>query len=67
MKHIVCPECDSQRLYHYTDVYVLRTPVVKEDGSLGLLDFDTDEFAGFFECCDCGHRPTEAELLSSAA
>jgi DNA-directed RNA polymerase subunit RPC12/RpoP len=65
MKEVVCPECRSERLYHYTDAYVLRSPVVKEDGSMGLIEFDTEEYDEFFECRDCGHRPTEAELISA--
>jgi DNA-directed RNA polymerase subunit RPC12/RpoP len=65
MKAIICPECKSERLYHYTDAYVLRSPVIKDDGGLGLIEFDTDEYARFFECRDCGHKPTEAELLSA--
>jgi hypothetical protein len=66
MKQIACPECGGPNVNHYTDGYLLRTPVIKEDGSLGLIDCDTLEYEEFFQCCDCGHRPGEAELISAA-
>jgi DNA-directed RNA polymerase subunit RPC12/RpoP len=67
MKQIVCPECGSRDVHHYTDAYVLRTPVIKEGGRIELLEYDTDQFDdSFFECLRCGHRPTESELLIAA-
>jgi DNA-directed RNA polymerase subunit RPC12/RpoP len=67
MKQVVCPECGSQRLRHYTDAYLVWTPVLEDDGTLGKLDSETEEYDGFFECRDCGHRPSEEELLAWAA
>lgn len=68
MKPIICPECKSQEVHHYTDAYVLRTPVVKRDGSIRLLACQTNEFDDcFFECLQCGYRPTEEELLAAAS
>ena len=65
MKQVVCPSCGGPDVHHYTDAYVLRTPVVNEDGSVGLLECQTNEYDDcFFECLDCGCRPTEEELLS---
>ena len=66
MKDVLCPECGSPNVRHLTDAYLLRYPVLKEDGTLGLLECDTLEYDAFFECPDCGHRPTEAELISAA-
>jgi hypothetical protein len=67
MKQITCPECKSSEVHHYTDAYVIRTPVIKEDGSIDLIEDRTNEYDDrFFECFDCGYRPTEDELLSCA-
>ena len=67
MNQIICPKCRGNNVHHYTDAYVLRTPVMKEDGSLDLLDDQTNEFDDcFFECSDCEYRPTEDELLAAA-
>lgn len=63
MKNVVCPECGGPNVMHYTDAYILRTPIVREEGAIALLDCDTDEYAAFFQCPDCGHRPDEVELL----
>ena len=66
MKRIICPKCKVSEMHHYTDAYVLRVPVIKEDGSIKLLDDQTIEFDDcFFECPECGFRPTEDELLSA--
>jgi DNA-directed RNA polymerase subunit RPC12/RpoP len=67
MKQIVCPECGSRKLRHYSDVYLVWTPVLKDDGTLGKLDSETEQYDEFFECRDCGHKPSEKELLSWAA
>jgi predicted nucleic-acid-binding Zn-ribbon protein len=65
MKEIACPKCGSRNVHHYTDAYVLRTPVIREDGSIELLEYQTNEYDDcFFECYDCGYRPTEDELLT---
>ena len=67
MKQIICPNCKGQDVHHYTDAYVVRAPVVKDDGSIELLDDRTNEYDDwFFECHDCGFRPTEEELLAAA-
>jgi hypothetical protein len=66
MKEVVCPECGGSDVTHYTDTYVLRNPIVKEDGSLELLEVDTLECDAFFQCFDCGHRPSAEALIASA-
>jgi hypothetical protein len=70
MKNLPCPRCGGNSLLHYTDAYVLRTPVINEEGSLKLLYERTNEYDdSFFDCEDCGYRgyqPTETELLPSA-
>jgi hypothetical protein len=66
MKEVVCPECGGRDVSHYTDAYVLRNPIVKEDGSLELLDVETLENEEFFQCFDCGHRPSAAALIACA-
>lgn len=67
MKQIICPKCRGSEVRHYTDAYVLRVPIIKEDGSVDLLDDQTNEYDDrFFECLDCGYKPTEDELLSAA-
>ena len=67
MKSIVCPKCGGLSVYHYTDAYVLRTPVLNQDGTLVLVNFDTNEYDDqFFECFDCGSRLTESELISTS-
>lgn len=67
MRQIVCPECESRKVHHYTDAYVIRTPTISKSGKLKLLAFCTNEYDdSFFECLDCGHRPSEAEILSAA-
>lgn len=64
MKKIVCPECGSEEFHHYTDAYVLRIPMINDDGAIELLDSHTNEYDDcFFECFECGCRPTEDELL----
>jgi DNA-directed RNA polymerase subunit RPC12/RpoP len=64
MTPVVCPKCGSQSVFHYTDAYVLRKPVLREDGALDLVEYDTNEFDdSFFECFDCGYRPVESELI----
>ena len=66
MRRIVCPSCGSHELHHYTDAYVLRNPVMQDDGSIGLLVYRTNEYDHqFFECLKCGKRPTESELCCS--
>ena len=66
MKKVSCPKCGSRDVHHYTDAYVLRSPVVRKDGSIRLLEHQTNEYDdSFFECLDCGCRPTEDELLSA--
>jgi hypothetical protein len=67
MKQIACPNCGSRKLRHYTDAYLVWTPVLQDDGTLGKLDPEKEEYDEFFECRDCGHKPTEGELLLSAA
>jgi hypothetical protein len=45
---------------------VIRTPVINDDEEIELLEGHTNEYDDtFFECFDCGHRPSEDELLSS--
>jgi hypothetical protein len=66
MKQIVCPICRSERVFHYTDVYVVRKPVLQEDGSFELLEFETEEYQEFFKCRECGVMPWEKELRASA-
>jgi hypothetical protein len=68
MKPVRCPLCGSQEIFHYTDAYVLRRPYVNEVGTLDLVEDQTNEYDDcFFECMECGCRPTEDELLSSGA
>ena len=67
MRQIACPKCGSPKVYHYRDAYVLRTPVIGDDGKLSLLEYQTNEYDdNFFECLNCGERATEAELISAA-
>lgn len=67
MKEVPCPRCGSDSLMHYTDAYVLRRPVVNDEGQLELRDERTNEYDdSFFDCEDCGYRPTEDELLLSS-
>jgi hypothetical protein len=66
MKEVVCPECGSSNVSHYTDAYVVRSPILKDDGSLVLLEVDTLECEEFFQCFDCGHRPSTEELIACA-
>jgi len=67
MKEVLCPQCGSDSLLHYTDAYVLRRPVINDEGQLQLADERTNEYDdNFFDCEDCGYRPTENELLLSA-
>jgi hypothetical protein len=66
MKEVVCPKCGGSDVSHYTDAYVLRNPIVKEDGSLELLKVDTLEYEEFFQCFDCGHRPSAKALIASS-
>lgn len=63
MKQIACPECNGQNLRHYTDAYVLRVPMLGENGEITLLDEQTNEFDdSFYECIDCDYRLREEEL-----
>ncbi len=64
MKELVCPECGSSDLTHYTNAFVLRDPVLKDDGSLELLEVDTLEYEKYFQCFDCGHRPSAEALIA---
>jgi predicted nucleic-acid-binding Zn-ribbon protein len=65
MKKIVCPRCGSEEFHHYTDAYVLRSPIIDDEGGIQLLDSHTNEYDDcFFECFRCGCRPTEDELLA---
>ncbi len=67
MKEMPCPRCGKDSLLHYTDAYVLRKPVINDEGQLELADERTNEYDdNFFDCEDCGYRPTEDELLVSA-
>ena len=67
MKEVPCPRCGGDSLLHYTDAYVLRTPVINDEGQLELKEEQTNEYDdNFFDCGDCGYRPTEEELLLSA-
>lgn len=67
MRSIVCPSCRSESIFHYTDAYVLRKPILKQDGKIDLIDYDTDEYdESFFECVECGLRPSETELAQAA-
>jgi hypothetical protein len=68
MRPVVCPSCGKKSIFHYTDAYVLRKPVLKPNGKLDLVEFDTNEYDGsFFECLECGRRPSEGELVQAAA
>ena len=63
MKPVICPRCKGHDVRYYTDAYVLRVPVLDEDGEIVLLDDQTNEYDDcFFECLDCGCRPEEDEL-----
>lgn len=67
MKKVPCPRCGSDSLLHYTDAYVLRAPVINDEGQLELRGERTNEYDdSFFDCEDCGYRPAEDELLLSA-
>lgn len=64
VKQVLCPRCGSEYLLHYTDAYVLRTPMLNDEGELELIDDRTNEYDdSFIECAECGHRPEEEELL----
>lgn len=67
MRQITCPLCGSSTLRHFEDVYLVWTPVLEDDGSLGRLNPFTEEYTEYFECRDCGHKPSESELLSHAS
>jgi hypothetical protein len=63
---ICCPNCQGKMLHHYTDAYVIRTPVINDAGELELLDNHTNEYDdNFFECFECGYRPSEEELVAT--
>jgi hypothetical protein len=67
MGRILCPNCGGESLFHYTDAYVLRTPVGDGDGKLRLMYEQTTEFdENFFQCATCGHRPEKDELAQRA-
>jgi hypothetical protein len=64
MTAIPCPKCGGANLRHFTDAYVIRKPVMNDEGEIELVDDDTNEYDdSFFECGDCGYRPEEDELL----
>jgi rubredoxin len=63
---VICPECGGQNVMHYTDAFILRTPVVRR-GGVALVDCDTEEYDAFFQCPDCGHKPSEAELVAHSS
>jgi hypothetical protein len=66
MNKVLCPKCGGSKIYHYTDAYVLREPVITMDGSLRLIELGTNEYDDqFFECIECGYRPSEKEILYS--
>lgn len=66
MKEVPCPRCGSDSLLHYTDAYVVRRPVINDEGKLKLADERTNEFDdNFFDCEHCGYRTTDNELLLS--
>ena len=53
MKEVLCPKCGSDSLLNYRDAYVLRKPVINDDGKLELIDDGTNEFDdNFFSCED---------------
>jgi hypothetical protein len=65
MNLINCPKCGNQTIYHYTDAFVIRTPVLKTDGKIGFIEDCISEYDNcFFECTYCGYQPTEKELLT---
>lgn len=65
MRRVRCPHCGSDKLYHYTDAYVVRNPIISDTGEIELSYSHKDEFdENFFECRDCGHQPTESEILT---
>jgi hypothetical protein len=67
MKEVLCPQCGSDSLRHHTDAYVVRRPIINDEGRLELTDERTDEYDDyFFACEDCWYRPAENELLLSA-
>jgi DNA-directed RNA polymerase subunit RPC12/RpoP len=64
MKPVACPNCGSGKVFHFTDAYVVRNPVIDDDGSIELLESHTNEYDDcFYECSDCGNKPDEYELL----
>ncbi len=66
MKEVRCPQCGGGSLLHYTDAYVLRRPLINDEGHLELVDERTNEYDdNFFDCDDCGYRTTDDELLLS--
>jgi hypothetical protein len=67
MRKVPCPRCGSESLLHYTDAYVVRRPVINNEGQLELTDGRTNEYDdSFFDCEDCGYRWEGDELLLSA-
>jgi hypothetical protein len=65
MKEVTCPICGGHNVYHYTDAYVVRRPRFEDDGAIQLVELETVEYDDcFFECTDCGARPSESELTS---
>lgn len=67
MKQISCPLCGSHEVRHYEDVYLVWTPVLEDDGSMGRLNPETEEYDEYFQCRSCGHKASESELLSRAS
>ena len=67
MKEVLCPRCGSDSLLHYTDAYVIRKPLINDEGQLELADERTNEYDdNFFDCDECGYRLMGKELLLSA-
>ncbi len=57
MTQVPCPRCGSYALLHYVDAYVIRKPVLDDDGKLKLTNESTTEYDdSFFDCDDCGFR-----------
>ncbi len=64
MRRAVCPRCGSANIHHYTDAHVVCSAVVSRE-SVRLIERHIIEYDEcFFECADCGSRPTEAELIA---
>lgn len=68
MREVVCPQCGSRKVFHYTDAYVVRKPHITADSA--QIEFEkigTEEYDDFFYLCrDCEYRPDEKELLAAS-